>query len=693
MSQILVFVVLGLGSGALIAGMATGLVVMYRGSGIINLAMGAQAMVAGYAFWGLRTGTFGFTVGTWVAGILAVATVVALGALMEVLAFRWLRTAAPLAKLVASLGILLFLTSGFTLLFGAEPVDEPSVLPGGTVSVVGTNVPEAGLVVAGAALAVALVLTVVYRYTRFGLATRAAAENEVSATLAGLSPNNLAMANTMLSCVVVGILGVLAGSLTSLDPSTVPLLVVPALAAALFARFTSALTACLVGLAIGAGENLMYYASVQSWFPKDQGSPLPGLDEMIEFILIVVALFVMGSRLPGRSAVIEKRLPVVPMPQRLARPAVRMSIVTVAALILLPYGWREATLTTEVAVVLMLSIVVISGYMGQISVAELALAGVAGFTMSHLASAAHIGFPLGPLLGALAATAVGVLIGASALRVRGVQLAIVGLAAAVALEQFWFTNTVWGASISGNPVSEPALFGINLGNQASFRGIDGGVPSPVLGFLFLAVCVAAGLFVANLRRTGLGQRMLAVRANERAAAGIGISVRNTKLIAFAISSFLAGLSGAMAAYNYGSVSAYNYDTLSCLSVVAFAYIGGITTVTGAIAAAIISTEALMPYVFQTYLDISGSWALLIGGFFLVFNMILAPNGIGLATRRDVGRLGRKMRQLVLSTTRLGSAVGVSSPAASTERQLMLSTTRLGSTVDVSPGAASSEVEI
>ena len=655
MAQILVFVVLGLGSGALISGIATGLVVMYRGSGIINLATGAQAMVAGYAFWGFRTGEFGFTMSTWPSAILAVLVVVLVGALMELLAFRWLRNAAPLAKIVASLGILLFLTSAFILLFGPEPVNEPSVLPSGAVSVMGTNVPEAGVIVAGAVLIVAIGLTCLYRYTRFGLATRAAAENEMSATLVGLSPNSLAMANTLLACFVVGILGVLAGSLTSLDPSTVPLLVIPALAAALFARFTSALIASVVGLLIGAGENLMYYASVQSWFPKDQGAPLPGLNQLIEFLLIVLALFLMGSKLPGRSAVVERRLPVVPMPQRLARPAVRMSLVTVAVLIFLPYGWREATLTTEVAIVLMLSIVVISGYVGQISVAELPLAGVAGFTMAHVASAANIGFPLAPLLGALAATAVGILIGASALRVRGVQLAVVGLAAAVALEQFWFTNTVWGTSVSGNPVQEPSLFGLNLGNQAPFRGIDNQTPSPVLGFLFLAVTVAAALFVANLRRTGLGQRMLAVRANERAAAGVGISVRNIKLTAFAISSFLAGLSGAMAAYNYGSVSAYNYDPISSLSIVAFAYIGGITTVTGAIAAGIISTQALMAYFFETYLHIAGSWALLVGGFFLVFNMIFAPNGVGLATRRDVGRLGRRLRRLVLSGAPVASS--------------------------------------
>ena len=658
MAQIFLFAVLGLGSGAFIAGIATGLVVMYRGSGIINLAMGAQAMVAGYAFWGFTTGEFGFTLGKWLAVPLALVVVLILGALMEVLAFRPLRGAAPVAKLVASLGILLFLAAGFTLWFGPQPVNEPSLLPSSTISVVGVGVPVSGLIVAAAALVVAIGLTLLYRFTRFGLATRATAESEVSGVLAGLSPNGLSMANALLASLVVGILGVLAGSLTSLDPTTVPLLVVPALAAALFARFTSAIIACLVGLSVGVVENLIYYASVQTWFPKDQGTPLPGLDQLLEFLLVVIALFVMGSRLPGRAAVTEKRLPSVPLPQRFLRPTILCGIVTVVALIFLPYGWRESLLTSQVAIVLMLSIVVITGYVGQISIVQLPLAGVAGFTMAHFDEAWNLPFPVGPILGVLVATVVGFLIGASALRVRGVQLAVVSLAAAVAIEQFWFTNTVWGESNTGNAVGDPKIGNFDFGYHAGFRGIDGQLPSPVLGFFFLLIMIVVGLFVVNLRRTNLGQQMLAVRANERAAAGAGISVSNVKLTAFAISSFIAGISGVMAAYSYDSVSANNYDALSSLSIVAFAYVGGITTFTGAVAAGLITTEALLPYVFQTYLNISGSWALLVGGFFVVFNLIFAPNGVGLGTRRDLGRLGR----LIMRTV----SRGTNAPAANLE---------------------------
>ena len=185
-------------------------------------------------------------------------------------------------------------------------------------------------------------------------------------------------------------------------------------------------------------------------------------------------------------------------------------------------------------VVICLSLVVIVGFVGQISVVQLALAGVAGFTMSHLTT--DVGgvwakFPISLLIGAAVATIVGLLIVAvSALRVRGVSLAVVTLAAAVALEQFGFLNARWGGGDRGSPVEQPELGGLDLSPGAHFRGLDGNIPSPVFGFLVLAATILLGLLVANVRRGSLGQRMLAVRSNERAAAAAGINVRNTKLV-------------------------------------------------------------------------------------------------------------------------------------------------------------------
>ena len=135
------------------------------------------------------------------------------------------------------------------------------------------------------------------------------------------------------------------------------------------------------------------------------------------------------------------------------------------ALIVLPYDFRQALITSLLATIMCLSLVVITGLVGQISVVQLALAGVSGFTLSHLAVDHGVGFPVAMLISSLGATVCGLVVAASALRVRGVSLAVVTLAAAVAIEQFVFLSTTWGGGSSSSPVPSPGLFGLDLGPQ------------------------------------------------------------------------------------------------------------------------------------------------------------------------------------------------------------------------------------
>jgi branched-chain amino acid transport system permease protein len=630
--QVLLFAILGLGAGSLIAGIAIGVVLTYRGSGIINLATGAVAMVAGYSYWSLKTGVYGFHAPTAVALLLTLVVVLAVGLLIEFAAFRPLRTASPLAKLAASLGVLLVAQAAVSLGFGIETKPQPPVLPGGTVTVFDSNVPIDRFILPGIVLAATLALSLFFRLSRFGLATRAASENEIGAMLLGLSPNQLALVNTLVASVVVGGLGVLAASITQLDPTSLPLQVVPALTSALFARFTSFWIACLVGIAIGMLENILYYLQTQSWFPTDHGVALPGVQQLLVFALMVVAMFVRGTSLPSRGELVEQRLPLAPRAERLLTAALPATAVAVVALIVLPYDFRQALITSLLAAIMCLSLVVITGFVGQISVVQLALAGVSGFILSHLATDHGVGFPAGLLIGALGATVCGLVVAVSALRVRGVGLAVVTLAAAVAIERFVFLNTTWGGGSSSSPVPEPKL-GIDLGPYGPFRGLDDKVPSPVFGFFVVGITLALGLLVANLRRSGLGQRMLAVRSNERAAAAAGIDVRNVKLAAFALSSFIAGVGGALYGYNFSSVTVTRFSALTALSLIAFAYVGGITMVSGALVAGLISVEALFPYALEKWLGISGNWALLFAGLALIVTLIQNPDGVAGATYR------------------------------------------------------------
>lgn len=633
MKDIALFILLGLGSGAVIAGIAMAVVVTYRGSGIINLATGAVAMVSAYGFWALKSGYFHVTFSTVPAAIVTMAAAILVGVLGELLVFRPLRTSSPLAKLVASLGILLILQATMLLWFGSASKQIPSVFPKNILKVFGNSIPENRFWMAGAVVVMAIALVALFRFTRFGLATRAASENEVFGMLAGLSPNQLSMANTVLASAIAGAMGIVAAPLAQADSTTLVLFIVPALAAALFAGFDSLWIACVAGFGVGIGHSLVAYASTLSWFPTDDGNPLPGVQALLTFLLLVFALSLRGAKLPSRGELIERRLPSAPRPRHVMRPAGGLAAVGVVLLIVLPFNYRQALMLSLIGMVVCLSLVVITGFVGQLSIAQVALAGVSGFAVSHMIRSAGIGFPWGPIVGSIAAVIVGLIVGASALRIRGASLAVVTLAGVVAIEQFGFANSSWGAGPAGSPVDQPTLFGFKLGTNAGFRGLDGNLPSPVPGFMYLLVVIALGVLVAQLRRSVLGQQMLAIRANERAAAAAGINVARVKIIAYAISSLIAGTAGWMYAYNFGSVSAARFGILIALGFVAFAYIGGITMVSGAVIGGLVATEGLVPYFFKQKLHISGNWTLLVGGVLVIVTLIQNPEGVAGTTYR------------------------------------------------------------
>jgi branched-chain amino acid transport system permease protein len=626
LEQVLLSILLGLGSGALIAGIALAVVLSYRGSGIINLSTGAIAMLGGYAFWALNSGELA-ALPTAFAVLLALVFVLVVGAITEFAVYRPLRNAAPLAKLVSSLGVLLIAQASMLLAFGVTPQPANSILPQNTVHLLGAIVPVDRFILTGLVIVAGAVLAAVYKWTRFGLATRAVSENEAAAMIGGLSPNVISLTNTLLAAGIAGLLGILAASITSLDPSTLPLQIIPALAAALLASFTSFGIAVAASMGIGILYSLLQYFSAQSWFPQSGGVSLPGVSDLLVFLIIIGVLFWRGARIPGRGVLVERRLPEAPRPQHLLRTGLICLVAGAVLLVIFPFDFREALINTLIGVLMALSLVVVTGFVGQISVVQLALAGAAGFTVSHMAVNFGITFPVAALAGIAVAVAIGLITAVSAVRVRGVSLAVATLAGAVAIENFGFVNSTWGGGLAGSPVPEPTWFGLDLGPNAPFRGIDNNQPSPVFGWVALICCVVVCIAVGYIRRGKLGQRMLAVRSNERAAAAAAINPRTVKLYAFGIAAFIAGVAGSLYAYNFGSVSADRFDAITALSLIAFAYAGGITLISGAVFAGLISAQALIPYALDKWFGLNGNWFLLFGGVILIFTLLQNPEGV------------------------------------------------------------------
>jgi branched-chain amino acid transport system permease protein len=655
-TQAIQAVLLGLGGGSLIASLALGLVVTYRGSGVVNVATGAIAMYASYVFNSLNAKgdllLLGWTVhlgGPWGFVPAALATLVIMAGWSLAfygLIFAPLADASPIAKIVASVGLLLTLQAIILLAYGPLPFgvtvqlsNAAAHLPSGIV------VPVSQLILVGAVIVVAIVLWAIYKYTIFGLATRTAAQDEQHLSLLGRSPRLISGGNWMFSGVIVSLLAILIAPINgTVDPTTDVLLVVPALAAALVGRFTSFGIAAFTALLIGMLQALIQYLGTKGWFPTTHGQPLPGVGEAVPFAIILVVLLFRRGGIGSRGSLGSAKLPFAAAPRFVKSKLGLCFAVGVIGFLVLSATWRLAEINTLIGITICLSLVILTGFAGQASLAQMAFAGLSGFALSKLAEGAGIPFPFSPLLAALSASFLGILVAFPALRIRGVQLAVMTLAFGVAVQGLIFNNPVLDGTISSASVPSPSIFGFHFGPLDPSSLGDGKVPSPWFGiFCLIVVCLAAWLTV-GIRSSAWGRRMLAVRANERSAAAVGISIRSTKMVAFGIASFIAGIGGALSGYRFGSVTPEYFAVMQSLLFLAFAYMGGIASVTGAVIGGFLVTNGLTFAVLQEWFGISPEYANLVGGVGLILTVVLNPEGIAGAMRLTFLKfsLGRRL---------------------------------------------------
>ena len=675
MKEALLYSIMGLGAGGFFALMAMGIVTAYKGSGVINFAHGAIAMYVAFQFFYLRNeGIFhlpwfdilptktlnlpvrfslnnGVGVNVWIATVLAMATALLLGAGIHYLVFKPLRNAAPLGKVIGAIGVMTYFLGLASLQFGSQiPNPEAVLFKGKTFK----NFLGLGGQVSYESLAFALLSVIIgaavwwfYTYTRAGLATRAAAGNEKGAVLLGYSPDRLALYNWMLAAALAGVVGIFSGTITgSLGVGKFTGLIVPALGAALIGGMSSIPLAVAGGLAIGLLQNFTGTWMVsQHWFPEWAQS---GIREAVPLIIIVVVLFTRGKSLPVRGNIEEKRLPLAPYPQRVGKYVavfVPLGFIFSAGL---PgdWGWGGLTgpwgfafTTSLVAAMLGLSMVLLSGYVGQISLVQITLAGIAAFVTARLiakggarsadfdpfaVSGPGWPWPLASIVGIAVAVIVGLLLAIPALRIRGVQLAVVTIAASISIYTFYFENSKLTALQGGSAytVPKPTFFGVDIGSTST----SGFTDSPKFALFALIVLAGLCVFVANLRRGSSGRRFLAVRANERAAASAGIDVPKTKFLAFGLASAVAGVAGIMTAYQTSQTAATSWEYGIGLSALAFCYLGGITSINGAILGGMIAGGGIVAF-FGTW-NSPGlfNYTSIMGGIGMILTAVIHPAG-------------------------------------------------------------------
>jgi len=627
------FALAGFPLGCVYALMALGLVLTYRTSGVFNLAFGAQAYVSAAVYYETRVG-YGWP---RIPALLLAAVVVgpALGAVLDAVLFRHLRGAPVVARLVAGLGLLVAIPAAVDLWIGSGvKYRPPSAAPDpfrvyrwGTYSL---NADQVAAVVA--TLVLVTVLTVGLRYTALGLRMRAVVESPRLVQLAGVDADRVGAAAWMLSGLMAGVAGVLLAPLFStLDNNNFTVLLVAAMAAAAFGRLSSLGLTLVGGVLLGVAQQVL-----AGYLPL--GSVLAqGLRPSLPFLLLFL-LLVLGVGRQRRREVDDPLAGVDPPTRALVvqRERTRTSLAlrsaaAAAAFAVVVFGvsdyWLFLLTTGVVFAIVFLSITLITGMGGMISLCPATFAGVGAFTAGQLAVRWDVPILLGVVAGALVAGLAGAALALPALRLGGVHLALATLAFALMVDNVVFP-----------------LSGVSGGSL----GLD--VPRPVVGpfdfssdlaFLVLALAVftvvAAG--VVLIRNGTTGRSLSALRGSEVAAAAMGVDPTRATITVFAVSAAVAGLGGGLYASLIGRVSQADFHPLLGLFWVVLVVTLGAVTVEGAAAAGLVLVA------FPEFLD----WVGLPGGVaFLLFGLgavtfVRHPEGIVAAQRAAVVRVFARLR--------------------------------------------------
>jgi ABC-type branched-subunit amino acid transport system ATPase component/branched-subunit amino acid ABC-type transport system permease component len=540
---------LSVGSAAALTGI--GLIVTYRATGVLNFAHGAIAMVCAYALrqcvvvWG------------WPLWLAATATLVvlapAIGVALERFVFRPLAVlgSEPAQTLVASIGVFVLLVGGAALLWGqGARNDAPELVPAD---------PWGQL---GVALVLAAGVGAVIRWTRFGRELRAVVDDRGLAVLGGIDADRVAAAGWAFGSFTAGLTGVLLAPYVRLDPYGLPLLVMEVVAVAVAARMRSLPVAVLVALGVGVAQSQLTRLHPSGW-----GAPLL---QAAGANLFVVALLVASLALPRvgtRDALPRTATARVPTPPG----AWAVTVV----LFLLPLGFAGSDLHTSVQVpalgVVLLSLVVVTGRGGQISLGQAAYAGLGALFTALLAAGRFPGLPRLPELAALAVAVVlvaplGLLTGWPAISRQGLALALATFAVGVGVSRFVFAQPY---ATSGLSLNRPA-------------GLDGDRAYYVLE---LALLAAALLATRALRRGRTGRALAAMRDDEAGASAAGVRVPELKLLAFVAGAALAALGGGMLGMGLRAFDPAAYDPVRGLLWFAAVVVLGADSTLGALAAA------------------------------------------------------------------------------------------------------------
>ncbi len=603
-------VILGVLTGLAYGVLAAGLILVYRSSGVLNFAHG-------------EIGAFGAAIlakvvlDNGVPFFVALPVVIAVGALVGVAVeagvVRRLRSQSRVVVLVATIGVSQLLLVAQALIPSVERVSAfPTPLD--RALRLGSLLIRSEQFLAVAFIPAAVVgLALLLSRTPIGIAIRAVADNRDTAELAGISARRTSMVVWALAGGLATLTAVLIAPLRgeqvgSLDAGALGAgLLLRALAAGLVGRLTSLPLALAGGAAIGVLETVLLFNGVS-----------PGAVEAVLFVVVLVLVLTRGREAAdsggGIPTVVDKPLPVRLRGRAWARrlgPATWIVLVVVAALA--PLGPLGAGATFRITGMLLyaligLSVVVLTGWGGQLSLGQFAIAGIGAFTAAGLTQRG-VPFPAAVAEATVAGVLASLVIGLPALRVRGLFLAVTTLAFALAAREYLFTRPIFVGGAGDVSLLRGRLLGLDLADRRVYYEVC------------LAVLVVCCVAISRLRTTGIGRTIIAVRENEDRASSMSVPPVATRLTAFALSGGLAALGGALYAGLIVTFGPQSFRVEESFRIVALVIIGGLGTVGGVVLGAVylLGVPALFG---DTAISV-----LLTSGFGILILLLYLPGGL------------------------------------------------------------------
>src|SRR2546421_5058653 len=521
MTTFLALTVVGIVVGCIYALTATGLVVTYITSGIFNFSHGAIGMVAAFAYWEL-TVKDGWPVPLaflFILGVLAPA----LGALIDRVLMRKLHGAAVEVTLVVTVGMLLFLLGvGQTRWNPGVPRPLPQLFGTNHVRLFSVTVSYHQVTVVVVAVAVAVLLRLFLFRTRPGVALRAVVDAPEVAALHGAAPARVGQMGWAIGAVLAALAGILLAPVVTLDALTLTLLVINGYAAAIVGRLRSLPLTFACSLVLGLFKSYAVGYLPGRLLRKPRPSP--------PIIFLYAALLVLPQNRLRVGRAVAMRSTRTP---DLRRAAVLGALFVLGAAIVTSQLSVTNLFTFGrgmVFAIIMLSVVLLTGYGGQVSLAQLTFVGFGAFAMGKIGGGGSV---WGILVAVVLAGVVGAVAALPALRLQGLYLGLITFAFAQAMTAVFFhTNHVFGQG-GALRVGRPHLLGISFAGNQSFT------------ILIAVVLAASAVGTIALRRSWFGRQLAAMSDSQAACATLGLDLTRTKLAVFALSAALAGLAGVL----------------------------------------------------------------------------------------------------------------------------------------------------